>query len=292
MTAAEGFIDVPGGKVWYKRVGRPQAIPLLVLHGGPGFCHDYLESLEVLGDHREVYFFDQLGCGKSDIPTDDSLWTVDFYVEEVAVVAQALGLERYHLFGNSWGGMLAMAFVLDRHPPLVSLAVSNSPASMPRFLRDNLELKKELPQEIQESIDWHEANGFTKCPEYQAATALWYQKHICRMRPWPAGLERSFAGVGLGPYETMLGPSEFNVTGNLKDWDVTERLHEIEMPTLFITGTYDEIRPAHVRDMHKRVTGSEFREYRNSAHLPFEEEPEAFMTDYRDFLDRAERAAA
>jgi hypothetical protein len=191
VTTTEGFIDVPGGKVWYKRVGRPQAIPLLVLHGGPGFCHDYLESLEVLGDQREVYFFDQLGCGKSDIPTDDSLWTVDFYVEEVAVVAQALGLERYHLFGNSWGGMLAMAFVLDRQPALVSLAVSNSPASMPRFLRDNLELKKELPQEIQESIDWHEANGFTKCPEYQAATALWYQKHICRMRPWAARRETS-----------------------------------------------------------------------------------------------------
>jgi proline iminopeptidase len=187
--------------------------------------------------------------------------------------------------------MLAMAFVLDRQPSLVSLAISNSPASMPRFLRDNLELKKQLPQEIQDSIDWHEANGFTKCPEYQAATALWYQKHICRMRPWPVGLERSFAGVGLGPYETMLGPSEFNVTGNLKDWDVTERLHEIEVPTLFITGTYDEIRPAHVRDMHERVTGSEFREYHNSAHLPFEEEPEAFMTDYRDFLDRTERAA-
>jgi proline-specific peptidase len=289
MESHEGYIDVPGGRVWFKRVGSG-GVPLLVLHGGPGFCHDYLEALADLADRRQVIFFDQLGCGRSDRPDDDSLWTVDFYVEEVEAVRRALGLEHCHLFGNSWGGMLAMAYVLERRPSLVSVTISNSPASMPRFVRDNLELKTQLPEDVQRQIDWHEERGFTQCPEYQAAIALWYQRHICRMAPWPEGLERSFAGVGLGPYLTMVGPSEFNVTGNLRDWDVTDRLGEIDVPTLFVSGEYDEIRPAHVRDMHEQVPGSELHHYANSAHLPFEEERERFMADYNEFLARTESA--
>ena len=116
----EDFIPVPGGRVWYKKVGSG-GLPLLVLHGGPGFPHDYLMALEDLADHRAVYFFDQLGCGRSERPDNESLWTVDFYVDEVEVVRQALGLERCHLFGSSWGGMLGMAYAIDRQPPLAGL---------------------------------------------------------------------------------------------------------------------------------------------------------------------------
>ncbi len=287
--SSEGLIDVPGGKVWFKRVGAG-GIPLLVLHGGPGFCHDYLTALEDLADRREVIFFDQLGCGRSERPDDDTLWTVDRYVDEVDAVRQALGLERHHLFGNSWGGMLALQYVLDRSPSLISLGVSNSPASMGRFIDDVLELKRDLPEDVQELIDWHEARGFTDCPEYQGAIALWFQRHICRMRPWPEGLERSFAGVGAGPYGAMIGPSELCVTGNLRDWEIMDRLSQIRLPTLFMTGEHDEIRPAHMHDMHAQVAGSEFIHYRDSAHLPFEEERELFMANYNDFLERTERA--
>jgi proline-specific peptidase len=283
MSSTTGMLDVAGGRVWYKRVGEG-GVPLLVLHGGPGFCHDYLEALEDLADEREVVFFDQLGCGHSERPNDPGLWTVDFYVEEVAAVREGLGLDRCHLFGNSWGGMLAMAYVLDRRPRLVSLTVSNSPASVPRFVADSQELKRQLPGDVKKTIDWHEQNHFFDCPEYTAATALWYRKHICRMEPWPAGLERSFAGIGMDPYVAMVGHSEFHVTGNLKYWDVTDRLREIEVPTLFISGEHDEIRPPHVRDMHLALPGSKLIHYQKSAHLPFEEERERFMSDYREFL--------
>jgi len=115
----EGFVAVPGGRVWYRSVGA-DGIPLLCLHGGPGFPHDYLEELEGLAPGRRVVFYDQLGCGRSDRPDDPSLWTVDRFVEELAVVRESLGLERLHLFGSSWGGMLAIQYVLDRQPPLVS----------------------------------------------------------------------------------------------------------------------------------------------------------------------------
>ena len=128
---SEGYVEVPGGRVWYGSVGHG-GVPLLCLHGGPGFTHYYLEALQDLADRRRVIFYDQLGCGKSDRPGDASLWTVTRFVEELAVVREALGLDRLHLFGSSWGGMLAMQYVLDRRPGLDSLILCGSPASMHR----------------------------------------------------------------------------------------------------------------------------------------------------------------
>src|SRR3989442_3359941 len=120
MRVDEGFVAVPGGRVWYRSVGEG-GVPLLCLHGGPGFPHDYLEELEGLASDRRVVFYDQLGCGRSDQPDDSSLWTVERFVRELQAVRKALELERLHLFGSSWGGMLAMPYVLDRTPPLDSL---------------------------------------------------------------------------------------------------------------------------------------------------------------------------
>lgn len=288
MDSDEGYLRVTGGRVWYKTVGSG-GVPLLTLHGGPGFCHDYLCALEDLASERPVIFFDQLGCGKSDRPSDTSLWTVDFFVNQIDEVRQALSLDDTHLLGQSWGGMLAMQYVLDRRPKLRSLVVANSPASMPRFIEDNMRLKEELPPEVRETIDWHEERGYTDCPEYQGAIAFWFRRHICRMRPWPEGLEQSFAGLGQEVYAAMIGPSEFRVTGNLREWDVTDRLSDIRLPTLFVAGQHDEIRPSHVFDMHTRVTGSDYVLYEDSAHFPFEEERGRFMADLASFLARAER---
>ena len=141
MKTEEGYIEVPGGKVWYRAVGdEANAIPLLCLHGGPGFTHHYLEPLESLADRRRVIFYDQLGCGRSDRPGDLTLWNVDRFVEELARVRSALDLDRLHLFGSSWGGMLAMQYVLDRRPELESLILCGSPASMIRWVSDCEEL--------------------------------------------------------------------------------------------------------------------------------------------------------
>ena len=150
----EGFVDVPGGRVWYQILGadRP-GIPLLCLHGGPGMPHDYLEPLEDLAASRPVIFYDQLGCGKSDRPADDSLWTTGRYVEELAMVRAALGLERLHLFGNSWGGWLALQYTLDRRPELASLILSSSPPSVTRWIADCAELRAELDRPVRDVLD-------------------------------------------------------------------------------------------------------------------------------------------
>jgi len=284
---SEGYVEVPGGRVWYGSVGQG-GLPLLCLHGGPGFTHYYLEALEDLASRRRVIFYDQLGCGKSDRPGDASLWTVGRFVEELAVVREALGLDRLHLFGSSWGGMLAMQYVLDRRPSLDCLILCGSPASMPRWVEDCGELLAAQPPEVRETIRAHEQNGFTACPEYAAAILGFYKRHVCRMDPWPEGLERSFAEAGYDVYNTMNGPSEFTVVGTLKDWDVTDRLGEIDVPTLLTGGRYDECRPEHLADMHKRIPGSELAIIEDASHLCFAERREDYMRVVNDFLDRVE----
>jgi proline-specific peptidase len=295
MRQDEGYIEVPGGRVWYRSVGEggdgsEVGTPLLCLHGGPGFTHYYLEPLEALADRRLVIFYDQLGCGRSDRPEDPALWTVERFVEELAFVRAALGLDQLHLFGSSWGGMLAMQYVLDRRPELVSLILCGSPASMIRWAADCAELLAAQPAQVREVIRQHEADGFTACPEYQAAILGFYREHVCRLRPWPAGLERSFAEAGYQVYNTMNGPSEFTVTGTLKTWDIMDRLGEIAVPTLLVGGRYDECRPAHLEQMHARIAGSQLRIIENASHLCFAEQPEVFTGLVNEFLAGAESA--
>jgi len=279
------YIDVPGGRVWYKIVGEQHdATPLLCLHGGPGFTHNYLEALEGLADRRPVIFYDQLGCGNSDRPGDPALWTVDRFVEELAQVRAALHLDDLHLFGSSWGGMLAMQYVLDRRPALRSLILCGSPASMPRWVADCAELLAQQPQDVQATIREHEESGFTACPEYQAAILGFYREHVCRLDPWPDGLERSFEQAGYDVYNTMNGPSEFTVTGTLRTWDIMDRLGEIYVPTLLVGGRYDECRPSHLTEMRRRIRGSQLAIIEEASHLCFAEQPAEFMRILNSFL--------
>ena len=291
MSATEGYLEVDGGRVWYRSVGEG-GTPLLCLHGGPGFTHYYLEPLEALAGRRQVIFYDQLGCGRSDRPGDPELWTVERFVTELAQVRAALGLTRLHLFGSSWGGMLAMQYVLDRRPELDSLILCGSPASMVRWVRDCADLLSAQPAEVRQVIREHEDAGFTACPEYQAAILGFYREHVCRLRPWPASLERSFAEAGYDVYNTMNGPSEFTVTGTLKTWDVMDRLGEIAVPTLLVGGRYDECTPGHLAEMHERIPGSQLAVIEDASHLCFTEQPEVFTSLLNTFLDRQDAARA
>jgi proline-specific peptidase len=285
---SEGYINVPGGRVWYYDIGGGDRTPLLCLHGGPGSTHHNLEPLEALAEHRRVIFYDQLGCGQSDMPDNPALWTVDRFVEELAQVRAALGLDRLHLFGSSWGGALAMQYMLDRQPELDSLILCGSPASMPRWTAGCEELLAQQPREVVKVIRDHEANGHTACPEYQAAILGFYREHLCRLNPWPAGLERSFAGMGHAVYSTMNGPSEFTVTGSLRDWDIMDRLGEIEVPTLLVGGRFDECRPAHLEEMHRRIPGSQLAIIEDASHLCFAEQPAEFITLVNSFFGRTD----
>ena len=280
----EGMIAVPGGTVWFQRVGGGGGLPLLVVHGGPGLPHTYLRSLERLADEREVIFWDQLGCGNSERPPNRELWTMRRSVAEMDAVVAGLGLNRFHVFGNSWGGMMAQQYALDVTSQAVSLTISNSIASIPQFSKMVARLKAELDPATQSAIERHEAAGTTYAAEYQDAIRTWNETYLCRIRPWPPELLEAFAHMGADIFETMFGPSDFHIVGTIRDWDVFDRLAQITLPTLILAGRYDECVPEHMWDMHQRVAGSRYELFESSAHMPFIEEPEKFDRVMRDFL--------
>jgi proline-specific peptidase len=280
----QGVIPVPGGNVWFKRVGGGAGLPLLAIHGGPGLPHNYLASLERLADEREVIFWDQLGCGNSKCPPSAALWTMERSVAEMDAVVKALGLNRFHVFGNSWGGMLAQQYALDMTSGAASLTISNSIASIPEFSNMVARLKSELDPATQSAIERHEAAGTTYSAEYQAAIRTWNETYLCRVRPWPRELEDAFRTMGTEIFETMFGPSDFHIVGTIRNWAVFDRLAEIALPTLVLAGRFDECVPEHMREMHQRIVGSRFELFESSAHMPFIEEPEKFDRVMREFL--------
>ena len=166
---ADGYISVPGGRVWFRATGQGAGIPLLVLHGGPGMPHDYLDPLSSLSDARAVVFYDQLGCGRADRPHDPSLWRADRFEEELRVVRRTLGLDRVHIYGHSWGSMLAVEHCLAGADGVESLILASAPLSMPRWLDDTSKYRSALPTGVQETLARHERAGTTDSSEYQAA---------------------------------------------------------------------------------------------------------------------------
>lgn len=290
----EGFVSFREYKIWYRIVGgreTPGKLPLLCLHGGPGATHDYLEPLEAMVETgRRILFYDQLGSGNSDHPHDPSLWTVPLFVEELSVVRQALGLDRVHIFGQSWGGMLGMEYALTQPAGLASLILADSPASMPQWSAETNRLRAELPLDIQKTLKKYEDMGVTRHPYYHEAMMVFYRRHVCRLNPWPQCLNRTFDKLASDPesYNTMNGPSEFTVTGRLKDWDIANRLGEIKLPTLIISGRYDEATPSIAETVHRGIPGSEWVLFENSSHVPHLEETERCLQVMTDFLTRVE----
>lgn len=296
MTASqartEGTIAVSGGNVWY-RIAGPDApgVPLLVLHGGPGAGHDYLESLQALADERPVVFYDQLGCGRSDIPDDESLWRVPRFVDEVAAVRQALNLDRVHLLGQSWGGWLAIEYMLTKPAGVLSLTLANTSAGVDEFVDEALRMVSELPAETRATIERCEREGDTESGEYLAACMAFYQRHLCRLPAWPPEMLRSMANIQATPvYGCMWGPSEFTLTGNLAGWDRSDRLGEIELPALIISGRFDEMGPSCQETLHRGIRGSQLHIFENSSHSPHVEEPDAYFPVLRGFLRETELA--
>jgi proline iminopeptidase len=286
LTPTEGWIDVPGGRVRYWSYGESSdgRAPLLCLHGGPGAPHDYLLPFSELADERRVVFYDQLGCGESDKPDDRSLWTVERFMDELSIVRDALGLERVHLFGSSWGGMLAMQYVLDRGRPPITLSMAGSPASSPRWNEICQELLDEMPADEREEIERLENEGKMESPEYEEAMMPFYKRHVCRTDPWPDFVVRTFDRMATPIYHYMAGPSEFRIIGTLREWDIMDRLGEISVPTLVSGGEYDECRPSHLREIHERIPGSRLEIIPDGSHLCFAEHPEVYMPMLREFL--------
>jgi proline iminopeptidase len=287
MRQREGWIEVPGGRVYYEIVGDGPGVPLLCLHGGPGIPHDYLEPLGDVGDTRRVIFYDQLGCGRSAGPTDPSLFTIDRHIAELDAVRRALELDAVHILGQSWGGTLAISYALRRPGGVVSYIFSSPSFSTPRWEADSERLRAELPPEVDATLRRHEQHGHTSCPEYVAASLVYYRRHFCRLDPWPDCVERAFAGMG-PQYGVMWGPTEFRCVGTLKHFDVMDEIGSVTTPCLFTCGRHDEATPETTQRCAELMPASELAIFEQSGHLPHVEEAERYCEVLRDYLGRVE----
>lgn len=287
IRTGEGFINVDGGKVWYRVTGNGDKTPILILHGGPGAPSYYLKPLSALGVDRKVIFYDQLGCGKSDRNTDTTLMTVDHFVEELKTVIDHFGLTEFYLYGQSWGTMLVTDYYL-KYPEGIKALILSSPAlSIPMWLRDADILLSTLPDSIQNAIRINEKSKTFSSPAYQQAVHVYYNNFVARKLPWSVDIDSTFLQLGQS-YNYMWGPSEFTATGSLKTYDRTSRLDEIKVPTLFITGEFDEARPSTVEYYQSLVPGAKFEVVEGAAHLTMQDKPEQSNKIVLDFINSLE----
>jgi proline iminopeptidase len=253
LVAGIRMIPVMGGKykVWTKRMGRGP-IKVLLLHGGPGFTHQYLEAMESFLPEAgiEMYYYDQLGCGNSDKPEDLSLWEIPRFVEEVEEVRRGLGLENFVLYGQSWCGMLSIEYALKYQHNLRALVISNMTAGMTSYLKRLGEVAKKLDPVTLAALRVFDATEDYDSPEYQRIMMEeLYPMAICRCKPWPEPVTRTFRDANLAIYNHMQGKSEFVVTGTFKDWERWDDLHNIKVKTLTLGAENDTMDPEDIRRM-------------------------------------------
>jgi proline iminopeptidase len=288
-TAGVRLVPVVGGKykVWTKRVGSGKT-KILLLHGGPAFSHEYLEAMAAFLPEAgyEIYFYDQLGVNNSDQPEDPALWTLPRYLEEVEEVRLALGLEQFVLFGHSWGGLLAMEYALKHPQALKGLVVSNMVAGMQAYLKHVNHLKETLlPAPLLQRLNALEAARDFDNPEYeQIILTHLYTKIICRLDLWPDALMRSFKHLNKAIYVQMQGPSEFEVSGNLKDWSVWDRLKDIRTRTLLLGARHDTMDPEDIRRMATLMPNATSAICPNGSHLAMWDDQAVYFGHLLRFL--------
>jgi proline iminopeptidase len=245
--------------------------------------------LDILGSERPVVRYDQLGSGRSGRPNDLSLWTVGRFVEELHVVRQELGLDQMHLLGHSWGGALAAAYVLEKGTDgIVSVILSSPLLSTPKWIEDANYLRSLLPADVQKTLTEHEQAGTTDSEEYREASDVFYERHVRGGQRTESPAECDGAPSGRFVYEYMWGPTEFHATGTLIDFDVTDRLQEIDVPVLFIAGEFDEARPERVAEFQKLVPGSRLTIILDAAHGTLGRKPDEYRKVIENFFDSIE----
>ncbi|AXV17667.1 proline iminopeptidase (plasmid) [Neorhizobium sp. SOG26] len=258
------------------------------LNGGPGLPCDYLREAHscLIDEGYRVVAFDQLGTGASDRPTDKSLWKIERYVEETETIRRTLNLGKVHMLGHSWGGWLAIDYALKYKDNLKTLILEDTVGDMPHLVSELGRLRNALGSETVCMMQKHEAQGTLDHPEYLAAITILNYRHVCRLPEWPAPVRRSLDDWNMGPYVTMQGPNEFLYTGNLKDWNRIPDLPGLDLPVLITVGEHDELTPACAMRMRDALPNSELCVLRNSSHMPFYENPEAYYGVLTDFLSR------
>ena len=295
-TSKTGHIEIPQGNLSYRIYQESEyanKTPIIFIHGGPGFpLYGMDNDIADISSERPVIFYDQLGCGestiKSEFESDDSLWHVERFVEELAIIRENLNLKEIHLLGISFGAIILAEYMLTQPKGVKSIIFSSPVLSSKLWAKDAERLKKKLPEEIYQIIIKHEAENTTDSEEYKEATNEYYKRFLCKTFHFDQILEKFTKNPNFDVYLKMWGPSEFHPTGTLKDYDVTERLNQIQAPTLFICGRDDEATPETVKLYQGKIPGAEITVLENSVHYTCLDAKDEYYQDIADFLNRQE----
>jgi proline iminopeptidase len=263
---------------------------VILLHGGPGFSSYYLKSLESLGTDRPVVRYDQLGGGKSDRISDTTLFTIDHFVRELDSLRAALGYEKFHLLGHSWGTILGLEYYRAHPERVVSLTLGSAALDIPAWEKNARRLVKTLSDSAQRAIATREAEGKFDAPDYQQALEEFYGKYVW-LHPVAADLDSTFQTVNQAIYTYMQGPSEFTITGTLKAYNATPFLKSVKVPTLFTVGEFDEANPPTIRKHAAMIPGAKVEVIPGAAHITTWDNPDVMLAVVRRFLASVDSAA-
>ncbi len=286
MVFSGSRIPVDGGDLWYKVVGDGPGAPLLVIHGIPGSNSGYLEILGGLGDDRPVIFYDQLGGGRSDRPSNADLWTLERFVSELTSVRAALGLSRVHLFGHSWGGMLAIDHALLDPEGVVSLVLSSVPISIPRYVADIRQLRDKLPDEALQVLLQSDRGETIEPAAYENSLLAYRQRHAFLGSTWPLAFIELLGSINPDVFVAVWGADPFDCTGAVSQYE--RDLSSFEMPVLLTVGAHDATTPAAAEGYRRTAQEGQVHVFRNSAHMAMLEEPAEYLSVVRHFLREAD----
>ena len=284
-------------KVWTKRVGNNPRIKVLILHGGPAATHEYFECFDSFfpGAAIEYYYYDQLGSYYSDQPKDDTLYEIDRFVEEVEQVRKALKLDKsnFYLYGQSWGGILAVEYALKYQDNLKGLIISNMMMSCPDYGKYAKEvLGPQMPSEILSEIQEMEAKEDFDNPRFmELLIPNYYVKHLLRIPHdnWPDPVNRAFKHINNEVYTSLQGPSEFGISGKIEKWDRTQYLDKINVPTLVIGATYDTMDPKHMEWVASQIEHSQFLLCPKGSHMSLYDDQETYFSGLIKFIKRVDQ---
>ncbi|MEP6509226.1 MAG: proline iminopeptidase-family hydrolase [Gemmatimonadales bacterium] len=287
LAEGEARFAIGGNDIWYKKSGSGSGIPVILLHGGPGFNSYYLKPLEALGDERPVIRYDQGGAGKSGTMTDTTKMNIPYFVAELDSLRAHLGYDKVHLVGHSWGTIVALEYYRAHPEHVASLTLASAALDVPQWERHAGELLKTLPGSIQRIVKAREAEKKFDSPDYQSAIESFYGKYVW-LRPDKPNLDSLMSQVNQDIYTYMQGPSEFTITGTLKNYNSTSFLKNVKVPTLFTVGDVDEADPVTIRKQAAMVPGGEVFVIPNAAHMSTWDNPTAMIAVIRAHLKAAD----
>ena len=285
LTIGESYLEVPGGKIWYKVTGTGIRVPVVLLHGGPGGSSFGLKPFEDLGNDRQVIRYDQLGSGKSDVIQDTTMFTIDHFVKELDLLRTHLGLSKWHVLGHSWGTIVALEYYRKYPDQVSSLIFGSLCLNIQAWEQSTKQLLTSFPDSLQEAVMNAESTGKYDDPLYEEAMNQFYTKYLWGPNPPQYDFDSLMVTFNKDLYRYMWGPSEFTVTGTLKDYNATSFLPMIKVPTLFTVREFDEINPDIVKEFAGKVNDSHFTVFAGSSHMTPWDAHDENVKVVREFLN-------